>query len=34
MQRWVAWIRELEAQGHLKDGEGSVEVRPVQSMTL
>lgn len=19
MQRWIAWIRELEAQGHLKD---------------
>ncbi|MEP6835317.1 MAG: YciI family protein [Gemmatimonas sp.] len=20
MQRWIAWIRELDAQGHLKDG--------------
>ena len=20
MQRWISWIRELEAQGHLKDG--------------
>ena len=44
MQAWLSWIRDLEANGHLKDpgqkgcpilnGDGSVEVRPVREVAM